>query len=98
MEITKKTGVETLIRCIVLGQSKGVFTIKDAAVLYRIVLFLRGGEDDLDEKKSISLLVGAVTLANSKGCYTLEEVSLIDKVINFLEEENQETNKKVVEI
>lgn len=85
--LDKKSAVETLIRCVVVGQSKGTYNIKDAALMYRVITFLRGGEDkELEEKNATDALVRAVVLSNSRGAYTLEEAALIDKVVTFLEE------------
>ena len=93
--IDKKTAIETMIRCVVVAQSKGVYTIKDGALLYKVILFLRGGEDkDLEEKNATDALVRAVVLGNSKGVYTLEEISLINKVIIFLSENNLITTEQ----
>lgn len=106
-ELDKKSSIETLIRCVVVGQSKGAFNIRDAALLYRIVLFLRGKEDkELVEKSAIEALIKAVVISNNKGCFTLEEASVIDSVVSYLEKTDiisvetpeQKQEEKVVEI
>ena len=87
MTLDKKSAVETLIRCCVVAQAKGNFNLKDGALIYRIVLFLRGGVDEgLQEKTALDTLVSAVVLGNSRGSFTLEESATIDKVVTFLAE------------
>lgn len=87
MVLDKKSSIETLIRCCVVGQNKGAYTIRDASTIYRIVLFLRGGVDEgLEEKTALDALVSAVVLGNSKGAFNLEEAATIDKVVTFLAE------------
>ena len=93
--IDKKTAIEILIRCVVTAQKSGAYTIKDGALLYKVILFLRGGEDkDLEEKNATDALVRAVVLGNSKGAYILEEAALINKIVIFLSENNLITTEK----
>ena len=94
MVLDKKSAVETLIRCTVVAQSKGAYTIKDASLVYRLVLFLRGGKDYLEEKTALDALVSAVVLGNSRGSFTLEEAATIDKVVTFLAENDLVTGDK----
>ena len=85
----KQSALETLIRCVVRGQSQGVFSIKDSSAMYDIILHLRGTKvnETFEENACFSSLVRAVILSHSKGVYSLEESSVIDKTIQFLADE-----------
>lgn len=83
-ELTVDTATDLLSRCIVVAQSKGVFSIKDASYLYVVL----GKIKTEKTKEFYDYLIKAVVLANSKGVYTLEEAFAIDKTVQLLEKEN----------
>ncbi len=89
-ELTKESVTEILIRCVVAGQSKGAYSIKDASFLYKAVTQIK--EDKGRTKENYDALVRAVVVANGKGTYALEEAALIEKVVEFLDKEGMITS------
>lgn len=85
----KQSVLEVLVRCVVKGQSAGVYSIKDSSGLYDIILHLRGVKksDTIKEDVGFTSLVRAVVAAHGRGVYTLEESSVIDKTISWLADE-----------
>ncbi len=89
-QLTKDSVTEILIRCVVAGQSKGAFSIKDASFLYKVVTQVK--EEGGRTKENYDALVRAVVVANGKGTYALEEAALIERVVEFLEKEGMITS------
>lgn len=85
MELTKDTATEILVKCVHLGQSKGAYSIKDAAFLHKVTVEVK------EEKGRIlpnyEALIKATIVANGKGAYNLEDAALIEQVVSFLEKE-----------
>jgi hypothetical protein len=86
--MNKESALEILIRCVVKGQSNGVFSIRDSSSLYDIILHLRGTKtnDEFVEKDCFMSLTRAVIASHTKGVFALEESSIIDKTIKWLSE------------
>lgn len=91
-EITKDSATEVLIRCVVAGQSKGAYSIKDASFLYKVVTQVK--EEKGRTKENYDAIVRAVVVANGKGTFGLEEAALIERVVDFLDNENMITSDK----
>lgn len=78
-ELTVKECFKILTNCVVAGQARGAFAIKESAKLYKIIK-----EEDLESKENFENLVRAVAHANSKGAYSLEDASIIESIIDYL--------------
>lgn len=94
-ELTKDSVTEILIRCVVAGQTKGAYSIKDASFLYKVVNQVK--EEKGKTKENYDALVRAVVVANGKGAYSLEEAALIEKVVEFLDKEGMITSSDTKE-
>jgi hypothetical protein len=91
--LDEKTCTDILVNSLEVGQRKGSFSIKDASVMHKVILFLRKDikpkeHPDLDKTTSYDTLIRGIVLANSKGSYTIDEAALIDSVITKLQELN----------
>lgn len=84
--LTKPIALETLYRCIAVGQRKGAFTIKHAAQLHKIIAHLKDIQKDetLTEAGCIEGLVKSVVVANEHGAYTIDDAAVIDKIFEYL--------------
>jgi hypothetical protein len=88
--LTEKECTEIITNCVVVGQRKGSYSIKDASIIYKVLGFLKTEKPpkdlpELDKKISFDTLIKAIVLANSKGSYTIEEAALIDKTVSELQ-------------
>ena len=80
IELTRENSIEFLSRFVALGQSKGCYSIKEAAFLYKAV-------SDFKSKQNFEAVVRAIVVANSKGAYSLEDAALVEKILDFVEKE-----------
>lgn len=88
--LNEKACTDIIVNCIVVGQRKGSYTIKDASVIYKVIEFLKTEKvpkdvPGLDKKTCFDTLIKAIVLANNKGSYTIEEAALIDKTVSELQ-------------
>jgi uncharacterized membrane-anchored protein YitT (DUF2179 family) len=94
MEITKDSVDDILIRFVVAGQSKGAYSIKEAAYLYKVVTDIKNTEV---KDKNYDAVIRAIVVANGKGTYSLEEAAIVEKIVEFLESEKLITTTKPTE-
>jgi hypothetical protein len=97
--LNEKKCLEILVRCIVKGQTKGVFSIKDASLLYKIINHLSENKKDEELEKSgkknvYDALGKGVILAHDKGVFTLDESAVIDQIFEWLVENDIISSKK----
>lgn len=86
IKLDEKACSEILINSVQVGQRKGSFAIKDASVIYKVIVFLKTQAKpkdypELDKKSAYDTLIRAVVLANTKGSFSIEEAALIDRVV-----------------
>lgn len=94
MEINKDTVDDILARFVAVGQSKGAYSIKEAAYLYKVVTDLKNTEV---KDKNYDAVIRAIVVANGKGAYSLEEAAIAEKIVDFLDGEKLITSTKPVE-
>lgn len=90
IKLDEKTCTEIIVNCVNVGQKKGSFSIKDASVIYKVLVFLKNETKpkdlpELDKKTCFDTLIKAIVIANTKGSYTIEEAALIDKTVTELQ-------------
>ena len=90
-ELTVEIATEILLRCVVVAQSKGAFSIKDAAFLYKVTIDLK--KEEGRKKENYNSIIRAIVLANGKGCYSLEDAALVEKIVSFLQKEDLVTTE-----
>jgi hypothetical protein len=83
-KLTNEKATEILMKCVVVAQSKGAFSIKDASFLFKVINQLK--EETGKTKENYDALLRAIVIGHGKGCYSLEEAALIEGIVNFLEE------------
>ena len=90
LKLDEKSCTEIIMNSVHVGQRKGAYSIKDASVLYKVLLFLKNETKpkdlpDLDKKTSFDTLIKAIVIANSKGSYSIEEAAIIEKTVTELQ-------------
>ena len=86
MSEDKKKNIETLIKSVVVSQSKGAFSLKDASLIHIAVTSLISEEKKFEEKEALSVLVQGVAIGQKSGAFTLDEASVIFPAVKWIEE------------
>lgn len=90
MTQTKENSIEILRKAVIIGQSKGCFSLADASVLCDAVDFfdekVKTKSSKIEtEKDAVKILANGVGVAQLKGSYSLKDAKELFTAIQFLE-------------
>lgn len=104
-EDNKKKSIEVLINAAIVSQSKGAFSLKDAALLHNVILSLTSEEKKIEEKEAVSALIQASAIGQKAGAFSLTDASAVFSAVKFFEETSEsklepikEEDEKIKEI
>lgn len=91
LDLNEQSCADIIINSLEVGQRKGAFSIKDASLIHKVILFIKRqiipkDYPNLDKITAFDTLIKAVTVANSKGSYGIDDAALIDKVVITLQD------------
>jgi hypothetical protein len=93
----KKKNIDILIKAVVVSQSKGSFSLKDASLIHAAVVSLVGEEKKIEEKDALSVLVQGVAIGQKSGAFSLDEASVIFPAVKWIEENNGKSLEPIKE-
>ena len=86
--LNKKNSLELLQKYTEFGykNSKGLLTIKDGSVLYKLFRVLNGDSTDSEysEADAYTIIFKALDAASSVGAFTLSDSAIIDNVVDWI--------------
>lgn len=86
--LNKKNSLELLQKYTEFGykNSKGLLTIKDGSVLYKLFRVLNGDSTDSEytETDAYTIIFKALDAASSVGAFTLSDSAIIDNVVDWI--------------
>lgn len=93
VEDNKKKSIEVLINAAIISQSKGAFSLKDAALLHSSILSLTSEEKKIEEKDAMNALIQASAIGQKAGAFSLNDASAVFSAIKFFEENSGSESK-----
>jgi hypothetical protein len=95
----KKKNVEILIRAVIVGQGKGIYSLKDASLLYTAVQSLTTEKKEFEESNAIDALVQGALLGQKGGAFSLEDANTVFNAVKWFESQQQKKPlEKIVEV
>jgi hypothetical protein len=86
------SAISMCVKCIEIGQSKGIFTLQEADLLARSVSVSKGGSDaEITRDIAKSVIIQAVQKIQKNGLFALQDASTMFKVVVYLSNENSKT-------
>lgn len=86
------SAIDMCVKCIEIGQSKGIFTLQEADLLARSVSVSKGGSDaEITHDIAKSVIIQAVQKIQKNGLFALQDASTMFKVVVYLSKENSKT-------
>jgi hypothetical protein len=99
MSEDKKKNIEILVKAVILGQSRGAYTLKDASLMNEVIRCLADEKDTkYPEIECISALVQGASLAQKAGAFTLDDASLVFDSIKWFESQNNKKLETIEEV
>lgn len=93
----KKKNIDILIRAVIIGQGKGVFSLRDASLLHTAVKSLTSDTKEIEEQNAIDALVQGALLGQKGGAFSLEDANTVFNAVKWFESQQQKKPLEKIE-